>query len=153
MDTVDFNCIFCAIAARRAPAALIYENEHALAFLDLHPIVEGHTLIIPREHARNLFDFDDASGQGVMRAARIVARAVRATYNADGMNLFQSSERAAGQDVFHFHFHPVPRFANDGLMGTRDGGERITRWRARGNPARAELDAIAAHIRAHIATG
>ncbi len=153
MDNVDFNCIFCAIAAKRAPAALIYENEHALAFLDIHPIVEGHTLIIPRTHSRNLFDFDDASGQAVMRAARVVARAVRVAFNADGMNLFQSSERAAGQDVFHFHFHLVPRTVGDGLLGTREGGERITRWRTRTSPSRTELDVVAERIRVNVVSG
>ncbi len=149
MENVDFNCIFCAIAAKRAPASLVFESSDAVAFLDIRPITEGHTLIIPRKHCRNLFDFDDSSGQGIMRAARTVARAMRAAMNADGLNLFQSSERAGGQDVFHFHFHLIPRFMGDGLMA-RDGNDRMMRWRARGNPTQAELEAVADRIRAHI---
>ncbi|MBI4791035.1 MAG: HIT family protein [Chloroflexi bacterium] len=152
MNHVDFNCIFCAIAAKRAPAAFVYESTDALGFLDIHPITEGHLLIVPRKHCRNLFDIDDASGKSVMHAARVVARGMRAAFNADGMNLFQSSERAGGQDVFHFHFHLLPRFFGDGLMA-RDGHDRMMRWRARGNPTQADLDAIAEKIRAHIIEG
>lgn len=149
LGAVDFNCIFCAIAAKRAPAALVYESSDALAFLDIHPIAEGHLLVVPRKHCRNLFDIDDESGRSVMHAARVVARAVRAAFRADGMNLFQSSERAGGQDVFHFHFHLIPRFSSDGLMA-RDGNDRMMRWRARGNPNREELAQIAEKIRLHI---
>lgn len=149
MDHVDFNCIFCAIAARRAPAAIVYENPKVLAFLDIHPITQGHVLIIPKSHCRNLFDFDDANAHAVMHAARVVARGLRAALNADGMNLFNSSERAGGQEVFHFHFHVIPRFEGDGLMA-RDGNNRTMRWRARGNPSREELDTLAEKIRSYI---
>jgi histidine triad (HIT) family protein len=147
MDRVDFNCIFCAIAAKRAPAALVYENEQAMAFLDIHPITEGHILVIPKLHCRNLFDFNDADAQAVMQAARVSARALRAAVNADGMNMFQSSERAAGQDVFHFHFHLLPRFQDDKLM-TREGNTHFMSRRLRGNPTAGELEAVAARIRA-----
>lgn len=150
MDRVDFNCIFCAIAAKRAPAALVYENEQAMSFLDIHPITEGHILVIPRKHCRNLFDFNDMDAQAVMHAARMSARALRAALNADGMNLFQSSERAAGQDVFHFHFHLLPRFQDDKLL-TREGNQHFMSRRLRGNPAADELAAVAAKIRAQLA--
>ncbi len=149
MEHVDFNCIFCAIAAKRAPAAIVYESPEALAFLDIHPITQGHILVIPRKHSRNLFDFDDASAQGVMHAARVVARALRVALNAEGMNLFQSSERVGGQDVFHFHFHLLPRFQGDGLL-SRQGNDRLLQWRSKGNPTPAELEAIAGKIRAEI---
>ncbi len=149
MEHVDFNCIFCAIAARRAPSALVYSNPEALSFLDIHPITQGHMLVIPRKHCRNLFDFDDDSAQSVMHAARVSARALRAALNADGMNLFQSSERAGGQEVFHFHFHLLPRFQGDGLL-SRQGNERTLQWRSRGNPSPSELETMAAKIRAEI---
>ncbi len=149
LGAVNFNCIFCAIAAKRAPAALVYESPDALAFLDIHPITEGHVLVIPKTHCRNLFDIDDNSGRGVMHAARVVARALRVAFNADGMNLFQSSERAGGQEVFHFHFHLLPRFHGDGLMA-REGNDRMMRWRSRGNPTPEELARIADKIRAKV---
>lgn len=152
MEHVDFNCIFCAIAAKRAPAAIVYESGDALAFLDIHPIIEGHVLVVPKKHCRNLFDFRDDCAQSVMQASAVVARALRATYHADGMNMFQSSERAGGQEVFHFHFHLLPRFQGDGLMA-REGHDRMMRWRARGNPTREDLDGIAERIRANITVG
>ena len=73
MEQVDYNCIFCAIAAKRAPAAIVYESVDALAFLDIHPVVEGHMLVIPKKHCRNLFDLDDECGKAVMHASRVVA--------------------------------------------------------------------------------
>lgn len=149
MNDVDYNCIFCAIAAKRAPASFVYENADAMAFLDIHPITPGHMLVIPRMHCRNLFDFDDESARGVMRAARLVARAMRKGFNCDGLNLFQSSERAGGQDVFHFHFHMIPRFQGDGLMA-RDGNDRLINWRTRGKSTTEELESIAQKIRANI---
>jgi histidine triad (HIT) family protein len=149
MEHVDYNCIFCAIAAKRAPAAIVYESVDALAFLDIHPVVEGHTLVIPKTHARNLFDLDDDSGKAVMRASRIVARALRATFNADGLTVLQSNERAGGQAVFHYHAHLAPRFYNDGLM-SRDGNNRRLQWRAHGSPTREDLEKIAKKIRAQV---
>jgi len=149
MADVDFNCIFCAIAAQRAPAAIVYESDGALAFLDIRPVVEGHTLVIPKRHSRNLFDLDDESGKAVMHASRVVARALRAVFNTDGLTVLQSNERAGGQDVFHYHAHLAPRFVGDGLM-SRDANERRMQWRSRGSPSREELEAIAAKIRAHV---
>lgn len=152
MDYVDFNCIFCAIAAKRAPAAIVYESPEALAFLDIHPITQGHMLVIPKRHCRNLFDFDDSWGQGMMHATRVVARALRTTFQADGMNLFQSNERAGGQDVFHFHFHLIPRFQGDGVMA-RDGNDRLIQWRARTRATPEELQTLAEKIRTNVVEG
>lgn len=149
MEHVDYNCIFCAIVAKRAPAAIVYESAEAIAFLDIHPVVEGHTLVVPKKHCRNLFDLDDESGCAVMHASRVVARALRAAFNADGLTVLQSNERAGGQEIFHYHVHLAPRFYNDGLMSRTDA-ERRMQWRARGTPTRAELERIAEKIRTHI---
>ncbi|MBI5304803.1 MAG: HIT domain-containing protein [Chloroflexi bacterium] len=149
MDNIDFNCIFCAIVARRAPAAMVYENDGALAFLDINPVTQGHTLVIPKKHCRNVFDIDDASGTAVMHASRVVARALRAAFHADGLTILQSNERAGGQAVFHYHAHLAPRFTGDGLM-SRNETERRLQWRARAQVSRQELDAIAEQIRAQI---
>lgn len=149
MDHVDYNCIFCAIAAKRAPASIVYENENAIAFLDIHPVVEGHTLVIPKNHCRNVFDIDDESGRAVMHASRVVARALRAAFNADGLTILQSNERAGGQAVFHYHAHLAPRFFHDGLMSRTDT-ERRMQWQSRGNPSQQELGIIAEKIRAHV---
>ncbi len=110
------DCIFCAIAASRAPASIVYQDETSVAFLDIHPIARGHTLIIPREHCADLFDLTNGAGEAVIRAAAKVARALRSELKPDGLNMLQSNGRAAGQTVFHFHFHLVPRWRNDGLF-------------------------------------
>jgi len=149
MEHVDYNCVFCAIAAKRAPAAIVYESADALAFLDIHPVVQGHTLVISKKHYRNLFDLDDECGRAVTHASRVVARALRTAFNADGLTVLQSHERAGGQAVFHYHAHLAPRFLGDGLM-SREGHNRQMQWRARGNPTRDELEQIAQKIRAHI---
>lgn len=149
MSNVDFNCIFCAIAAKRAPAVVVYESGGALAFLDNRPIIEGHTLVIPKKHYRNLFDLDDDGGQAVMHASRVVARALRAAFNVDGLTVLQSNELAGGQQVFHYHAHLAPRYVGDGLM-SRSANERQLHWRAHKTPSPEELNAIADKIRAHI---
>ena len=149
MEQVDYNCIFCAIAAKRAPAEIIYESENALAFLDINPVTPGHTLVIPKKHSRNVFDIDDESGKAVMHASRVVARALRAAFNADGLTILQSNERAGGQMVFHYHSHLAPRFVGDGLM-SRDGNDRRMDWHGRKPSSRDELKQLAEKIRAHV---
>lgn len=109
------DCIFCAIAAGDAPASIVYEDEQAVAFLDLHPVTTGHTLVIPRRHATDLLDSAGALAE--------IAPAVEATtallvdrLQADGLNLFQATGAAAGQTVFHLHVHLLPRRTGDGLL-------------------------------------
>lgn len=116
MEYVDYNCIFCAIAAKRAPADIVFESQDALAFLDIRPIVPGHILVIPRMHFRNLFDFDAACAAGLLHAQRLVAHALRAALGADGLTVVQSNERAGGQSIFHYHVHLIPRYLGDGLI-------------------------------------
>ena len=149
MEQVEFNCIFCTIVAKRAPAAIVYESDGAIAFLDIHPVTAGHTLVIPKKHCRNLFDLDDASGAAVMHASRVVARALRKAFNADGLTVLQSNERAGGQDVFHYHAHLAPRFVGDGLM-SRDGNQRRMHLGERGDPSLEDLEKVAEKIRAQI---
>ncbi len=141
----DPDCIFCKIIAHQAPAEIVYEDAGAIAFLDVHPIVPGHILVVPKNHCRNLFDFDAASGESLMRAERAVAQAMRAAFNADGLTVLQSNERAGGQSVFHYHAHIVPRYNGDGLLrrpeqlGTRTSAEKPS--------------VIAQKIRAHVGEG
>ena len=142
---VDYNCIFCAIVAKRAPASIEYESDGALAFLDIHPIVGGHTLVIPKKHYRNLFDLDDESGRAVIHASRIVARALRAALAADGLTVVQSNESAGGQSVFHYHVHLLPRYFGDGLISRPENLRGRASLRVQGTP-----DQIAAQIRTQI---
>ncbi len=92
------------------------EDAETVAFLDIHPLTNGHTLVIPREHAATVFELSPTAGEAVMRATIKVARALREQLQPDGLNLLQSNGRAAGQTVSHFHFHLVPRWNQDGLF-------------------------------------
>jgi len=109
------NCIFCSIVAGDAPATIVDEDEHTLAFMDIHPWTRGHALVIPREHHTNLYDIPEETLDQTMHAAKRLAQRVRDTLEADGVNLLQSTERAAWQTVFHFHVHVIPRYEDDPL--------------------------------------
>jgi len=131
------DCIFCQIVAGRAPAARIAESEHALAFLDLFPAAEGHALVIPKTHYENLFEADEETLPGVHLLARRVALAMRRALALDGLMLFQLNGAAAGQTVFHYHAHLLPRTA---------GTELRIHGRQMADPA--HLDDLAARIAA-----
>ncbi len=109
------DCIFCAIIEGKAEAEIVYEDEATVAFMDINPANPGHTLVVPRQHVRDVFDIDEETAAAVMRAAVRVARAIKAALQPDGVNLMQASGPAAFQSVFHFHFHVVPRWWDDSL--------------------------------------
>ena len=109
------DCIFCAIIAGEIPAAKVYEDAHVFAFMDIAPANPGHTLVIPKQHYRNIFDMPAEVGSKIMQAAILIANAIRAALNPDGLNLFQSNEAAGFQTVFHFHLHLIPRWEDDPL--------------------------------------
>jgi histidine triad (HIT) family protein len=111
----DASCIFCRIVAGEAPAARLAESEEALAFLDLFPVAEGHALVIPRRHYENLFEATPETLPAVHLLARRVARAMRRALAPDGVMVFQLNGAAAGQTVFHYHVHLVPRAAGSEL--------------------------------------
>lgn len=133
----DVNNPFARILRGEAPASMVYEDEHAVAFMDLMPQVEGHTLVVPRSPSRDLFDIDPEVLAGTIHATQTVARAVRKAFDAPGIMVAQLSGAAAGQTVFHLHFHILPRF---------NGIE--FRLHAAAVEDRARLDALAARIRA-----
>lgn len=104
--------IFEKILDKEIPSYKIYEDEYVYAFLDVFPITKGHTLVIPKKHFRNIFDCDTETASHVGGALPKIANAVRDSFGADGVNIFQNNEEYAGQTVFHLHFHIVPRYAN-----------------------------------------
>lgn len=103
------DCIFCKIVTKEIPADLIYEDEGAIAFLDINPSTLGHTLVIPKQHVENIFDTDPAALASVGEALRKVAPAVRDAMGAKGVHINSNHGEAAGQVVFHLHFHIIPR--------------------------------------------
>ena len=109
------DCIFCKIVAGEIPATRVFENEHALAFLDINPTNPGHTLVVPKAHAENIDDIPDETICALAPVVKKVAGAVKKAVKADGINLIQNNGRAAGQIVPHFHIHVVPRFDGDGF--------------------------------------
>jgi histidine triad (HIT) family protein len=133
----EADCIFCRIVAGEAPAAKVAETDHALAFLDLFPTAEGHALVIPKAHYPNLFEATVESLPEVHLLARRVARAIHRALAPDGLMVFQLNGAAAGQTVFHYHAHLVPR---------RVGSELRLHGRERAEEAR--LDVLAARIAA-----
>lgn len=120
------SCIFCQIIARESPAEVVYEDDLTLAFLDINPVATGHTLVIPKRHVENVYELGDEDAAAVMRATVRVARAIKLALKPHGVNLLQSNERAAGQAVFHFHMHVVPRWHGDGLITPRHFRAQVT---------------------------
>ena len=112
---VDENCLFCKIIAGAIPCAKVYEDENILAFLDINPIARGHSLIVPKGHYPTLLELPASEGQALMHGMRLVAKALMEERGADGFNCIQNNFAAAGQMVFHSHWHIVPRFSSDGL--------------------------------------
>ena len=110
------DCIFCSIAAGTMPAERIYEDERTVAFLDIFPACDGHVLVIPRAHADDIHSLDPADVAAVAQTAQIVAGRVSGALGTDGVSIVQSNGAAAGQTVFHYHVHVIPRFAGDGVL-------------------------------------
>jgi histidine triad (HIT) family protein len=113
MTAYDNNNVFAKILRGEFPCYKVYENEHVLAFLDIMPRSPGHTLVIPKAHARNILDITEEDYLHVARVTRIIARAAKDAFNADGITVQQFNESAGGQVVFHLHVHVMPR--HDGI--------------------------------------
>jgi histidine triad (HIT) family protein len=107
----DTNNIFAKIVRGEAPAFKVYEDEHTIAFMDIMPQAEGHVLVIPKEGGETIFDISDAAAAALMTTTKKVAAAVKKVTNAPGIMLAQLNGSAAGQTVFHVHFHIIPRAA------------------------------------------
>ncbi|MCD7814651.1 MAG: HIT family protein [Lachnospiraceae bacterium] len=110
---MEDNCIFCKIARGDIPSATLYEDEDLRVILDLGPASKGHALVIPKEHAANLFELSDETAEKVIVVAKKVAAKLKEGLCANGLNLVQNNGAAAGQTVDHFHVHLIPRYEND----------------------------------------
>lgn len=109
------DTVFAKIIRREIPADIVYEDGDVIAFLDIHPNNPGHTLVVPKQVVRNIFDVTEETFVSLMRAVRRIAPAVRDAVGAQGVNISSNHEAAAGQIVFHLHIHIIPRFTDDGL--------------------------------------
>src|SRR5256885_809258 len=131
------ECVLCAIAAGAEPSRLVMESNRATAFLDINPAGLGHTLVIPRSHAADIWELTDEVAEEVWRLTRRVAHRIRQVLEPGGLTLaLQANGKAGWQDLFHFHIHLVPRWVGDGL---------IKPWNVTpGDPSR--LDELAARL-------
>ena len=109
----DHNCIFCKIANGEIPSATLYEDDDFRVILDLNPAAKGHALILPKEHAANLFELPEETAGKVLKVAAKVGKTLKDGLQADELNVLQNNGESAGQTVFHFHVHLIPRKNND----------------------------------------
>lgn len=126
------DCIFCKLANGQIPSKTLYEDENFRVILDLGPATKGHSLILPKEHAANLYELPDDTAGEAMRLAKKMANSMREKLHCDGLNLVQNNGAAAGQTVEHFHIHVIPRYLNDG---------QSINWTP-GEPSQEELEAV-----------
>jgi len=135
------DCVFCKIVTGQMPSTRVFEDEHSLAFMDIGQVNPGHVLVAVKKHADNLYALDGAQAAAVARASVRVARAIRDAFKPEGLSVYQANGKAAGQTVFHYHIHLLPRHAGDGMELT---------WPVK-NPPRETLEDYAGKIRAGLA--
>ncbi len=119
----DDNCIFCKIANGEIPSATLYEDEDFRVILDLGPASKGHALILPKEHAANLFELPDETAAKALVTAKKIGAKLYNGLHADGFNVVQNNGETAGQTVFHFHMHLIPRYKGDTVNVSWQPGE------------------------------
>lgn len=142
--TGDSGCVFCRIVEGSAFARIVHEDPDTLAFLPLRPVGDGHVLVVPRRHARDLWDLDEVTAVALTRSVLRVAHAVRAAFRPAGLNVINSAGAAATQTVMHLHVHVVARFEDD-RMGDI--------WPPPASPEPGRLDAAADRLRATLTAG
>jgi len=130
------DCVFCKIVAGQIPSIRVYEDDEVLAFMDIGQVNPGHVLVAVRRHAENLYALDETQAAAVARASVRVARAIRDAFAPAGLSVYQANGKPAGQTVFHYHVHLVPRHDADGMHLT---------WPVK-NPPREKLQEYSAQI-------
>lgn len=113
------NCIFCKIIAGEIPSVKIYEDEHVFAFMDIMPLSKGHTLLIPKTHREFVYDMTPEEAGNLFAVAPKIAKAINETFQPEGMNLLNNNGAKAGQSVFHFHLHFIPRYGQTDGFGAK----------------------------------
>ncbi|AOM82460.1 HIT family protein [Salisediminibacterium beveridgei] len=111
--STETNCIFCKIIQGDIPGAKVYEDEHVLAFLDISQVTKGHTLIIPKQHEENVFELSEETARNLFASVPKVANALNETFQPKGLNILNNNGEFAGQSVFHYHLHLLPRYSEE----------------------------------------
>ncbi|MCT1578655.1 HIT family protein [Oceanobacillus kimchii] len=104
------DCIFCKIIQGDIPSAKVYEDDNVYAFLDISQVTKGHTLVIPKEHTKNIYETSPEVAKELFARIPFIANAIKKSYNPLGMNVLNNNESAAEQSVFHLHLHLIPRY-------------------------------------------
>ena len=115
MDIIKEDCIFCRIVLKQTPSNIVYEDDVVMAFLDVDPVSEGHTLIIPKSHADDIFDIDENTLAQVVKLSKRISIKILSVLECEGINIIQNNKEAAGQIIRHYHMHIIPRWKNDGF--------------------------------------
>ncbi len=140
------NCIFCKIIAGEIPSVKVYEDEHVYAFMDIMPLSKGHTLLIPKTHREFVYDMTSEEAGQLFSAAPKISAAINETFQPEGMNLLNNNGAKAGQSVFHFHLHFIPRY------GEGDGFS--AKWMTKEKEFTAEkIQELAEQVKAKLAAG
>lgn len=109
----DDNCIFCKLAAGEIPSNTLYEDEDFRVIMDIAPAVKGHSIVLPKRHMKDLLSMEDDTAAKALSVVSKTANAIKDALCCDGINILQNNGEAAGQSVFHLHFHILPRYEND----------------------------------------
>lgn len=109
----DDNCIFCKLAAGQIPSTTLYEDEDFRVIMDIAPAVKGHTIVLPKQHMNDLLSIEEDTAKKALFVVSKVANAIKDALDCDGINILQNNGEAAGQSVFHLHFHILPRYKDD----------------------------------------
>lgn len=113
------QCIFCKILEGEIPSYKIYEDEHVLAFLDISQITKGHTLVIPKVHNETIFDMSEETAAKLFAVVPAISRALKQAFQPQGLNMLNNNGSFAGQEVFHYHLHLIPRYDENDGFGTK----------------------------------
>ena len=123
------DCIFCKIAGGEIPSNTIYENSEFKVIMDIAPASKGHVLIIPKEHFKDIYEIDAITAGKLFQLATVVARALKEVLHCDGLNVLQNNGLIAGQTVYHFHMHLIPRYEGDDVtIGWKNIPQKISIW-------------------------
>lgn len=112
----DDNCIFCKLAAGDIPSTTLYEDEDFRVIMDIAPAVKGHAIVLPKQHMNDLLSVEEDTAKKALLVVSKVANAIKEALGCDGINILQNNGEAAGQTVFHLHFHILPRYEDDGFV-------------------------------------